>query len=227
MIFVYEYRTSDNIRHEGTIKAPTREAAYAALKARGIRPGSVTEAPGFFNALFGKGKRWLAIGVLAAIATGLMVARVRNPPPPRPDPRAATPAPRHFVAIDGGFDFGAVFSDLGERFLAYYALPGVCFEVPMAPEGLEDCFKHTILIEPEDSEEIVDLKRIVAGMKDDMRSYLASDFGNVAAYVLRLEERQTMEANYRDGVIRRLRAGLVSRDEANAILSAMGLEPAE
>ena len=227
MRFVYEYRTSDNVRHEGTIKAPSREVAYAALKAQGIRPGSVTDAPGFFNALFGKGKRWIAIGVLATIAVSLIVARVRNPPQPRPDPRAATPAPRHFVAIDESLDVGAVFADSGEQFLAYYALPGVRFDVPAAPEGLSDCLKHTILVEPEDSEAVVELKRIVTGMKDDMRAYLSSDFGNVAAYVLRLEERQAMEEEYRDGVMRRLRAGLVSLEEANAILRAMGLESAE
>ena len=227
MIFDYEYRTSDNVRHTGTIKASSREAAYAALKAQGIRPGSVTDAPGFLNMLFGKGKRWIAIGILTIVATGLVVARVRNPPPPRPDPRAATPAPRHFVELGDVIDLAAVFADSGERFLAYYALPGVRFEVPNAPEELADCLKHTILIEPEDSEAAIELKRIVTGMKDDMRAYLSSDFGNVAAYVLRLEERQAMEAEYRDAVIRRLRAGLVSREEANAILSAMGLEPAE
>ena len=227
MRFVYEYRTSDNVRHTGTIRASSREAAYAALKAKGIRPGSVEDAPGFFNALFGKGKRWIAIAILAFVAIGLVVARVRNPPQPRPDPRAAAPAPRHFVELGDGIDLATVFADSGERFLAYYALPGVRFEVPDAPENLADCLKHTILIDPEDSEAAIELKRIVTGMKDDMRAYLSSDFGNVAAYVLRLEERQAMEAEYRDGVMRRLRAGLVSLEEANAILAAMGLQRAE
>lgn len=227
MRFDYEYRTSDNVRHTGTIRASSRDAAYAALKAQGIRPGSVTDAPGFLNILFGKGKRWIAIGILAFVATGLVVARVRNPPPPRPDPRAATPVPRHFVDLGDGIDLAAVFADSGERFLAYYALPGVCFDVPDTPEGLSKCLKHTIIIEPDDSEAAVELKRIVTGMKDDMRAYLSSDFGNVAAYVLRLEERQAMESEYRDGVMRRLRAGLVSLEEANAILTAMGLQKAD
>ena len=227
MRFDYEYRTSDNVRHTGTIRASSRDAAYAALKAQGIRPGSVTDAPGFLNILFGKGKRWIAIGILAFVAMGLVVSRVRNPPPPRPDPRAATPAPRHFVDLGDGIDLAAVFADAGERFLAYYALPGVRFEVPNAPKELANCLKHTILIEPDDSEAAIELKRIVTGMKDDMRSYLSSDFGNVAAYVLRLEERQAMESEYRQRIMQRFRAGLIDKEEANAILAAMGLQKAE
>ena len=68
MKFIYEYRTKDNIRHEGVINAASRDAAFAALKAQGIRPGSVKEAPGVWNKLFGKGKRWIAIVLLAIIA---------------------------------------------------------------------------------------------------------------------------------------------------------------
>ena len=66
MKFLYEYRTSDNAKHSGTICAASRDAAYAAIKELGVRPSRVVEAPGFFNKLFGKGKRWLAIGVLGA-----------------------------------------------------------------------------------------------------------------------------------------------------------------
>ena len=44
MKFLYEYRTSDNVHHDGTINAPDREAAYAALKAQGIRPRCVAVA---------------------------------------------------------------------------------------------------------------------------------------------------------------------------------------
>lgn len=67
MKFIYQYRTPNNKQHKAFITAPTKEAAYAALKAQGIKPGRVEEAPGFFNKLFGKGKRWMAIGVLGAL----------------------------------------------------------------------------------------------------------------------------------------------------------------
>ena len=57
MKFFYQYRTRDNISHDGEISASTLDDAYAALKAKGIRPGRVVEAPGFLNKLLGKGKR--------------------------------------------------------------------------------------------------------------------------------------------------------------------------
>lgn len=77
MRFLYTYRTSDNVEHEGAISASSRDAAYAALRERGIRAGRVTEAPGFFNKLFGKGKRWLAIGALAVVI-GVLAVLLRD-----------------------------------------------------------------------------------------------------------------------------------------------------
>ena len=67
MKFNYEYRTSDNVRHVGIINAADKAEAYSVLKAQGIKPGRVEEAPGFFNKLFGKGKRWITISVLAIV----------------------------------------------------------------------------------------------------------------------------------------------------------------
>ena len=72
MRFLYEYRTSGNEPRRGEIRAADRDAAFAELKARGIRPSSVREAPGFFNWLFGKGKRWIAICALACAVCGLI-----------------------------------------------------------------------------------------------------------------------------------------------------------
>ena len=79
MKFNYEYRTSDNKLHAGSVRAATREDAFSALKARGINPARVTEAPGFFNKLFGKGKRWIAICVLAlALVLALAALSMRR-----------------------------------------------------------------------------------------------------------------------------------------------------
>ena len=71
MKFLYEYRTSDNAKHGGVIKAADSSAAYALLKSRGIKPSRFVEAPGFFNKLFGKGKRWIAIAVLGVLCLAL------------------------------------------------------------------------------------------------------------------------------------------------------------
>lgn len=80
MKFNYEYRTSDNKLHEGVVSAASRDDAFAVLKARGIRPGRVTEAPGVFNKLFGKGKRWIAIVALAVALAIAVISRLRQPP---------------------------------------------------------------------------------------------------------------------------------------------------
>lgn len=73
MKFLYEYQDKANKRHRGVLNAPTRADAYAALKAQGIKPIHCDEAPGFFNLLFGKGKRWIAIIVLGALCLVLAV----------------------------------------------------------------------------------------------------------------------------------------------------------
>ena len=57
MKFIYQYRTSDNEVKRGEIVAPDREAAFQLLRAQGIKPARLEEAPGVFNKLFGKGKR--------------------------------------------------------------------------------------------------------------------------------------------------------------------------
>ena len=226
MKFTYEYRTSDNVRHSGTICAASREAVFTKLKSNGIRPSSVTEAPGVFNIVFGRGKRWLAIGALSVVTTSLLLALTRHPPTKIDN--SVTPAPRHFVELADDFSLEAAFSSSGERYLATFARPGIVVETTTISESeLEECLKNPILIDNSDSEEVRELKSIVVGMKEDLRSYLESGFGNVASYIIRLEERQSMEADYRDRVLRRLKAGLVAKDEANAILSAMGLAPVD
>ena len=78
MRFDYEYRTSDNVPHKGTISAGDRDAAFAALKARGVRPAKVVASPGLANHLFGRGKRWLVIAFLSLILLALLVAISRN-----------------------------------------------------------------------------------------------------------------------------------------------------
>lgn len=46
MRFSYVYRTSDGVRHEDMIEAATRDDAFAALRARGIRPMKVVSLSG-------------------------------------------------------------------------------------------------------------------------------------------------------------------------------------
>ena len=46
MKYTYAYKTSDGMRHEASMDAPSREAVFEALRAEGIRPIKVVAADG-------------------------------------------------------------------------------------------------------------------------------------------------------------------------------------
>ena len=154
MLFNYEYRTSGNEPRRGSLRARTRDDVYAELKARGIRPSRVFEAPGFLNKLFGKGKRWLAILALGTVLTltlyllsknaGLKVLLKPIPPESRPVQRSA----------------------------------------------------ETLTSDP--------------ALKAELNKFI--------------EERQAAEREYRIRFLNRIKAGTLSKEEANRIFRAMGME---
>lgn len=185
MKFAYEYRTKDNVRHAGVVAASDREAAFQALKAQGIKPGKLTEAPGFFNKLFGKGKRWLAIGALA-LALVAVFAKVGA------DRRAARDHLRH-AAEDRAQLFGdpaviqklarngwrETFPDEGEAWLARHAIPGKLCDCPAEgmwrPEIADALMARKdepLEIAEADPDELKKMKRMVNGMKKEFSSYV-------------------------------------------------------
>ena len=133
MRFLYEYRTPDNEKHQGEIRAADKEAAYAALKKQGIKPCRFAEAPGLFNKLFGKGKRWIAIFVLCAFCIVLCAVVYRQDT--RREAQGTTDrildsTMRRQVIGDSGIiekgirtGWADVFDLEGERFLASFAVP--------------------------------------------------------------------------------------------------------
>ena len=168
--FVYQYRTSDNVVHEGAIGAADREAAFRALRSRGVKPARLEEAPGVFNKLFGKGKRWLAIAVLAALAAFL------------------------YFELREERAWSNVFPDPGERFLARYAQPGVSGTMALVVDGMlaKSLGREIRFVEGEPAEH-AKMKKIVNGMKAEFAAYLAAG-GSEEGYMRRLEERQKVEA---------------------------------
>lgn len=219
MRFIYEYRTSDNVPHGGEIRAANREAAYAQLKRQGIRPSRFTEAPGLVNKVFGKGKRWMVIGVLGAwcLVLGTVVYTQRtNPPAPRANPPAPITGrlPRHQVADlppDWTQSVNAIFDDELDRLLAIHSQPGV--KVAPASAGNR----------PAEGEWVAVMRNVVAGMRDEAKGFLALG-KTMKDLELYLDERQQMEADYRDQVLRKYRSNALDRETANEILSAMSLE---
>lgn len=203
MKFIYEYRTSDNVRHTGEVVASDRESAFAKLKGNGIRPGRLAEAPGFLNKLFGKGKRWIAIVVLALSLVVVVACFFHTPPvsdiqlfsdvldtPTRRQP-IGDPA-----VIEKGISTGwsDVFSFEGDRFLASFAIPG---SKPAVTVTTEDRLRAA-LDAPIPSPSTIEARQLVAivnGMKTELRRYLSSG-GTFAGYGRRLIARQNAEIEY-------------------------------
>lgn len=206
MKFIYEYRTSDNVRHEGTVCAASRDAAFAALKAQGIRPGSVREAPGFFNKLFGKGKRWIVIGVLGALCLVLCAVVYKQGTRHRAhgtlDSNLDSMTRRQVIGdsaiIEKGIRTGwaDVFPEEGERFLASFAIPGVpAGQRNTSEREIEEALARKVEATPEDTIEVRQIKSMVEGMKDELRRFIEKK-GTIVEYGQRLVRRQEEELGY-------------------------------
>ena len=210
MKFVYQYRTPDNKQHRGVIRAASKEAAYTSLKTQGIKPGRVEEAPGFFNKLFGKGKRWIAICVLSAACVALTFAflgKTRTSAAPVISEALDSTTRRQPIGdaaiIEQGVRSGwaDVFELEGERFLASFAVPGV-------PAGQRNTTEEEIRkaldsnardASPTSLEsegiEARQIRAMVEGMKHELREFLA-DGGTVVEYGKLLVQRQEQEIGY-------------------------------
>ena len=162
-----------------------------------------------------------------------------------PLPRQAIPGSRQRVeaAVAQERD-PPVFAHAAERWLARYAEPGRwskgeeglartrsgASERP-APADFEAALREPIRIASTDFTEVVDLKRIVAGMKREMKAYLAGG-GTVDGYLAELEKRQRLELSYRERAEQKLAELLKDQKaayaywlKANAQLQAMGIYP--
>ena len=80
-----------------------------------------------------------------------------------------------------------------------------------SPADFETALREPIRIASTDFTEVVDLKRIVTGMKREMRAYIAGG-GTVEGYLAELEKRQRLEISYRDNAERRLTEMLNGQD---------------
>lgn len=211
MKFLYEYRTADNAPHSGAISAADRDAAFAALKAQGVRPSRLVEAPGFFNKLFGKGKRWLAITVLAALLVAVVIALIsadRRADRSFAEVQAVqdvfdSPVRRQLIGdaavIEKGIKTGwaDVFSAEGDRYLASFAIPGQ----PPAVTTTTDAALRAALSTPHPlipsslSLEHRQLLAIVAGLKADISAHL-NDGWTLDEIRRALLRRQQQEIDY-------------------------------
>ena len=137
MKYTYAYKTSDGIRHEGSMNASSREEVFERLRKEGIKAIKVVAADGSKanGEVRGVRKRVVAVLVaLAAICAGVIAfisgeRTTHNPQPETLNPQLSSP--RHQIygdpAVVEGLergDFGGILPREGDRMLAVFAQPG-------------------------------------------------------------------------------------------------------
>ena len=256
MRFAYTYRSSDGQRHTAEIEAESRDAAFAKVRAElGIKPIKVTaaeEPPPQVTPKRVPTRVLLAACIVLFAAVGVAVVAYRfgtrkngdsgesvtviNTPQGPVTSRVVEPLPRQAIPgnrqrIEAARD--TTFTNAAERLLSRFAEPGRAVAALPAERPTEAefaaCLRETIRTASTDFTEVVDLKRIVAGMKREMRAYLAGG-GTAEQYLSELAKRQKLEVSYRENAEKRLE-GMLSKPKeayaywlkANASLKSMGI----
>ena len=247
------------------MNASSREEVFEALRAQGIKAIKVVAADGSKanGEIRGVRKRVVAVSIIAAALVAGLIAflagrRVPTPPPsespPGESPSSATPAPVAYrnakplarQAINGDrhrIEAAAKsLTNAAERLMAAFAEPGrpvpALAATRPADAEFEASLREPIRIAETDFTEAVDLKRIVAKIKSDLRAYLA-DGGDIDGYLEELAKRQKLEVAYREKAekhLARLCASAPGKKankseaydywlKANAQLQSMGIYP--
>ena len=250
MKYTYAYKTSDGVRHEDSMNAASREEVFAELRKRGIKAIKVVAADGSKANGEVRGVRKRAVAALVALAAisaavvvylgGTRTAAVVTANP-------AAVSPRHQIYGDPAImeslergDFTAALSREGDRLLAVFAQPGklMCAKgtnprllSKNAAEKFAAYAKNElgtdkdITIASDDPREIRELKQIVNGMRDEMRTYLANGNGTPRSYWRRLNERTLEELRIYDRTKRELENEKSSEvwEQKNEALRTLGL----
>jgi hypothetical protein len=128
-----------------------------------------------------------------------------------PLPRQAIPGNRQRIE-DGR---NSIFTNAAERLLARFAEPGRAVAAPEGEKPTEAdfaaCLREPIRLASNELTEHIDLKRIVTGMKREMRAYIAGG-GTIDGYLAELEKRQKLEVSYRERAEQRLNEMLNGQD---------------
>ena len=204
MKYQYFYQTKQNENRSGWIRARNRENAYTLLRKQGIRPYRIAgDDP----------VNWLpwAIGaVIVALSVALAVAVVavkRAGDDRSPAPRAQLYGDASVIAAGVYSEWSDVLANPLDRFLAAYAQPGSNALAPLMTADEIAAFPSELEkdIEYADGEamEVRQLKKIIAGLRAEMREHLAAG-ESVGQYMDFLEERQQDEREFRDHAVESL-----------------------
>ena len=204
MKYTYAYKDSDGKRHEASIEAASRDAAFAALREQGIRPIKVVAGDGSKanGAPVGVRRRVVAVSILVAVvaavgATAAFLRIVR--PTPEIEAFQADQTRRYPIGdaaiIEKGILTGwsDVFEHEGDRFLASFAVPGVkAGQRNTTVDEIKAALKRSVPVANDDGLEARQIKAMVEGMKAEARAYIAAG-GTIVEYGRRLTERQDAE----------------------------------
>lgn len=237
MKYEYFYQTRQNENRTGWIKARNRAEAYASLRKQGIRPYRVV---GDDPVEWGP---WALGGLVAILSFALVWALFFRALPQTADdgltigaePEAGAPAKRTQITGDiaviasgeaNGWE--EVFPLHLDRILAAYAQPGRTDIIP--PEAEEKDFQRLLVdlalppceAAPGDSSEVVHMKRIVAQMREEMKSSLAaSESPDLKGYLDFLAARRNEEIAFREEALAALeRAPEALREETRTDINA-------
>ena len=233
MTYTYAYKTSDGVRHEASMDAPSREAVFEALRARGIRAIKVVAADGSkANGEREESRRKIRKAWHDAVAAVLILASLISlvslksllPNGTPPAPAFETSQTRRQVigdvaVIEKGIRIGwaDVFEREGDRFLASFAIPGVkAGQRNTTVEELEAALQRAVAASPEDGMEARQIKAMVEGIKAEARQYTAAG-GSLAEYAKRLTERQDAEIAIYERAKADLEAARGSKSESDLV----------
>ena len=221
------------MRHKERIVASSRDAVYLKLRAQGIKPIRVDEAPGVLNKVLGKGKRWVAIWFLSItiVLISIRFVVLQKNMTSLCEDRAqlyGDPVVIDAASVNGWF---GTFGDVGDAWLARHAIPGRvcdCDRRKAQLANIAKSLKRSLLLDVEildtDLQEVRKMKKMVNGMKRELRTYVEAG-GTVEKYMYRVDIRQKAEAQILDTAKREVSRGEDQKkwQKRNSELRAMGL----
>lgn len=238
MKFAYTYKQSDGVRREGVEFAQSKEEVFERLRERGIKAIKVEPTGWLYvhRAVVRGVVLVVLLSVIGILSATLLVDRRSEGKATqngrdegaqvakRVDPRIVKPRPRKQIEGFEEIDLNRVFAHPSERYLARFAQPGVRYSrggrvdvVAMLEDDLSDALEDDILVGTNDTVAVIETKRVVAGLKEEVAMLVAAGKG-VREIRKWLEGRQRMEIEYRAQLVN----GDGSVEEKNERLREMG-----
>ena len=236
MKYKYAYKTSDGVRHEDVIDAPSRDKAFETLRSRGIRPIKVVATDGSKEngEIRGIRKRvfiasLIFVAIIAGFAAHFFTQKGEEIRLLLPTNELVNSIPRHFISQN--VDLHSYESDFqfeSERFLLNFCIPARQMAEPVTnlqiiASDLHKSLKKPITKSAEDTPIAVELKGMIVGLKNEASLIIKSGrspFEALSYFV----DRQKMEFEHRKRIVEQVQNGEMTKEAANSLFKSMGFE---